>query len=135
MRKSRRVTRLDFFAYKGDIVIEGARLGNCLLLMGLHADSIRRTETIAKSKNVGLELKEMIRNGNMKSVFEDLVEPVPCGRLELLADIMTEADLNDLDLLEEKIYQYGSWLGSKNELGRLLFVRMVFLLNNAKKYR
>jgi hypothetical protein len=77
----------------------------------------------------------MIRNGNMKSVFEELVEPVPCRRLELLVDIMTEADLNDLDLLEEKIYQYGSWLGSKNELGRLLFVRMVFLLNQAKRYR
>jgi hypothetical protein len=63
------------------------------------------------------------------------VEPVPCGRLELLWDIMTEVDLNDLDLLEDKIYQYGSSLSAKNELGRLLFVRMVFLLNNAKKFR
>jgi hypothetical protein len=48
---------------------------------------------------------------------------------------MTEVDLNDLDLLEDKIYQYGSSLSAKNELGRLLFVRMVFLLNNAKKFR
>jgi hypothetical protein len=77
----------------------------------------------------------MIRNGELKSVFEEHVAPASCGRLELLWDILAEADLSNLDLLEEKIYQYGSCLGTKNELGRLLFVRMAFLLNNAKNAR
>lgn len=60
------------------------------------------------------------------------MQTVPRKRLELLWEIAVETDLNDLDLLEEKIYRYGSYLGTKDYLGRLLFVRMVFLLRNAR---
>jgi hypothetical protein len=126
---------LTFLLIKRIVFVGGQVWGIVCRKWELYTDSIRRTKAIAKIENVRLELKEMIRKGDMKSVFEELVEPVPCGRLELLWDIMTEVDLNDLDLLEDKIYQYGSSLSAKNELGRLLFVRMVFLLNNAKKFR
>jgi hypothetical protein len=89
-------------------------------------------KAIAKLDKMGLELKEMIQNGELKSIFEEYIEPAPCRRLELLWDIAVESDLSNLDQMEEMVYQYGSSLGAKNQLGRLLFVRMVFLLSNAK---
>ncbi len=87
---------------------------------------------IAKLEDMGCEIKERIKNGELESVFEGHVQPVPRKRLELLWEIVAEADLDNLDLLEEKIYRYGSYLGAKDHLGRLLFVRMVLLLRNAR---
>ncbi len=43
-----------------------------------------------------------------------------------------ETDLNNLEELEEKIFAYGSCLGMKDRIGRLLFARMVVVLRKAQ---
>ena len=50
----------------------------------------------------------------------------------ILWEILFETDLNDYRQMEEKIYAYGSRLATRNELGRLLFTRMVTVLRNAQ---
>ena len=53
-------------------------------------------------------------------------------RIRLLWKIFVETDLNDIEELEEEIYEYGSFLGEKDQLGRRLFLRMVHLLQKLK---
>jgi hypothetical protein len=48
---------------------------------------------------------------------------------------MMEADLNDLNQLEEKIYLYGKSLGTKDVFGRILFTRMAMILRSAQNVR
>ena len=56
------------------------------------------------------------------------MEQIPRKRLVLLWEIAMETDWNDSNLLEERIYRYGSFLGAGDRLGRLVFVRMAQLL-------
>lgn len=67
---------------------------------------------------------ELINKGKIGSV--------PVKRLILLWEIFVEIDLQDIELMEEKIYQYGSYLEEKDYLGRIIFMRMEYLLRMAK---
>lgn len=53
-------------------------------------------------------------------------------RIRLLWKIFVETDLNDIEELEEEIYEYGSFLGEKDQLGRRIFLRMVCILQMVK---
>ena len=53
-------------------------------------------------------------------------------RIRLLWKIIVETDLNDIEELEEEIYEYGSFLGEKDQLGRRIFLRMVCILQMVK---
>lgn len=87
---------------------------------------------IAKKEDIGQFIKDSLQRGESKVVFEEFIEPVPIKRLQLLWEILMEADLNEFGNLEEKIYAYGSCLGTKDKLGRLFFTRMVILLRKAQ---
>lgn len=67
---------------------------------------------------------DLINNGKIGSI--------PVKRLILLWEIFVEIDLQDIELMEEKIYQYGSYLEEKDYLGRIVFMRMEYLLRMAK---
>lgn len=74
---------------------------------------------------------------NMFHVANELINKgkigsVPVKRLVLLWEIFVETDLQDIELMEEKIYQYGSYLEEKDYLGRIIFMRMEYLLRMAK---
>ena len=58
-----------------------------------------------KLNNVYQAMAGEIASGNWESVFENLTEKVPAERLSLLWEILVEADLNDLESMEEKIGQ------------------------------
>lgn len=87
---------------------------------------------IRKEKEVGQSITEAFQNDDYKKIFNEIIETVPPKRLQLLWEIMVEADLNNLEHLEEKIFAYGSCLGMKDWLGRLLFARMVVMLRKAQ---
>lgn len=53
-------------------------------------------------------------------------------RIRLLWKIFVETDLNDIEELEKEIYEYGSYLGEKDLLGRRIFLRMVRILQMVK---
>ncbi len=53
-------------------------------------------------------------------------------RIRLLWKIFVETDLNDVEELEKEIYEYGSYLGEKDLLGRRIFLRMVCILQMVK---
>ena len=53
-------------------------------------------------------------------------------RIRLLWKIFVETDLNDIEELEKEIYEYGSYLGEKDILGRRIFLRMVCILQMVK---
>jgi hypothetical protein len=77
-------------------------------------------------------MRDSIANGEWDVVFNSLAKQTPPSRISLLWDIMMETDLNDLNLLEEKIYLYGKSLSAKDLFGRIVFTRMAMVLHNAQ---
>ncbi len=67
---------------------------------------------------------DLINNGKIGSI--------PVKRFVLLWEIFVEIDLQDLERMEDRIYQYGSCLEEKDYLGRIIFMRMEYLLRMAK---
>jgi hypothetical protein len=81
---------------------------------------------------VNQAIQENIANGEWVTVFTSLAQQAPSSRIALLWDILMETDLNDLNLLEEKIYLYGKSLSAKDSFGRIIFTRMAMILRNAQ---
>lgn len=92
----------------------------------------RRMKSIAKEKIIGEKIKESLRNGDWKTVLDEFAGHVSNRQMLILWEILFEADLEDYQQLEEKIYAYGSCLATKDVLGRLLFTRMVTVLRKAQ---
>ena len=58
-----------------------------------------------------------------------LLEACETERMMLLWQILFETDIRDKDLLEERIYHYGSLLTDEDKFERELFVCLVTLLD------
>ena len=85
-------------------------------------------KTITKENEVREQYRKYVSQGEWETFFEEAIIPMPEERRRMLWDILMESDLDDYEQLEDKIYAYGSRLGAKDHLGRLLFVRMVLIL-------
>ena len=85
-------------------------------------------KTITKEEYVMEQYRQYVSQGEWDTFFEEAIIPIPEDRRRMLWDIMMESDLDDYKKLEDKVYAYGSRLGAKDHLGRLLFVRMVLIL-------
>jgi hypothetical protein len=58
----------------------------------------------------------------------DIIHKCDSAKLSLLWEIFFETGIHDLELLEQRIYAYGSELKEKDLLGREVFIALVFLL-------
>lgn len=58
-----------------------------------------------------------------------LMQECDVGKIMMLWEILFEIDVRDKELLEEKIYKYGSNLQEKDNFGREVFVCLVTLLD------
>lgn len=54
-------------------------------------------------------------------------------KVALLWEILFELDFRDAKQLEEKVYQYGSYLKESDYLGRRIFLRLMELLQVLKE--
>ena len=64
--------------------------------------------------------------------LSDSIRQCDSEKLRLLWEIFFETGINDLELLERRIYAYGSELKEKDLLGREVFIALVFLLQQMK---
>ena len=62
----------------------------------------------------------------------DIIRKCDSVKLRLLWEIFFETGIHDLELLEQRIYAYGSELKEKDLLGREVFIVLVFLLQQMK---
>jgi len=58
-----------------------------------------------------------------------IIQECNITKLMLLWQILFETDIRDKELLEERVYHYGSLLQQKDAFGRELFVCLVTLLD------
>ena len=79
------------------------------------------------------ELKERVLHGGVEDVLLDILDDIPEEPALVLWQILIEIDTKDYEQIKEKIYLYGSLLGSKDVLGRHLFVRMIEMLRMCRK--
>ncbi len=62
----------------------------------------------------------------------DIIHNCDSAKLRLLWEIFFETGIHDLELLEQRVYAYGSQLKEKDLLGREVFIALVFLLQQMK---
>ena len=62
----------------------------------------------------------------------DIIHNCDSAKLRLLWEIFFETGIQDLELLEQRVYAYGSQLKEKDLLGREVFIALVFLLQQMK---
>ena len=66
------------------------------------------------------------------NVLKDLIWSCESPKGKLLREIFFETGTEEVDLLEERIYQYGSLLEEQDYVGREIFIGMVALLEELK---
>ena len=89
-------------------------------------------KTITKDERLKEQYKLSASQGDWKSMFEESIDSIPLERRRLLWEIFMEADWGDKERMEDMIYAYGSQLGSKDHLGRWLFVRMATMVRQIR---
>lgn len=62
----------------------------------------------------------------------DIIHQCDSVKMRLLWEIFFETGIHDLELLEERIYAYGSQLKEKDVLGREVFIVLVSILHQIK---
>ncbi len=62
----------------------------------------------------------------------DMIHKCDSAKLRLLWEILFETGIHDLELLEQRIYAYGSELKEKDLLGREVFLVLVSILQQIK---
>ena len=66
------------------------------------------------------------------NILKDLIWNCDSPKLKLLWEILFETGLNEVDLLEERVYQYGSMVREQDYIDREIFMGMISLLNTVK---
>ncbi len=87
------------------------------------------TKDICIAKHICRMLAEEKYQEEVADVMRECQSPKIC----LLWKIFFETGIQDTNLLEERIYQYGSLVKQHDYFSRELFVEMVSLLNHLKK--
>lgn len=95
--------------------------------------NIERGDRYTKDTCIAKHIHRMLVEENHQEELEILMRECEAPKLRLLWEIFFETGIRDTELLEERIYQYGSMVKQQDYFGRELFVGMVSLLNYLKR--
>lgn len=79
--------------------------------------------------SVAKYLYKILTDPTMIEKKETLLEACPKGRIFLLWQILYETEVEDVELLKERIYAFGSKLREEDYWGREVFLCLVAFLN------
>lgn len=74
----------------------------------------------------------MLTKEEYREELEEMLLGCESPKARLLWEIFFETEIGDVELLETRIYRYGTMLKAEDYLARELFVGMVSLLNQLK---
>ena len=67
------------------------------------------------------------------NVLKDLIWSCESPKGKVLREIFFETGTEEVDLLEERVYQYGSLLEEQDYIGREIFLGMIALVTELKR--
>lgn len=80
-------------------------------------------------------LHKMLTEEGHREELEEFLLGCESPKTMLLWEILFETRIQDIELLEHRIYKYGSMVKEHDYLGREIFVAMVSLLKQLKSKR
>lgn len=95
--------------------------------------NFERGDSYTKDTCIAKRIHRMLVEENHQDELENFMRECESPRIRLLWEIFFETGIRDTELLEERIYQYGSMVKQQDYFGRELFVGMVSLLNYLKR--
>lgn len=67
------------------------------------------------------------------NVLRDLIWKCDSPKVKVLREIFFETGIEEVELLEERVYQYGSLIREQDYIGRKIFLGMITLLKEMKQ--
>lgn len=90
-------------------------------------------ECVTKDTCVAKHIYGMLQEEEHRDGMRELMLGCDSPKVKLLWEIFFEIDMQNVELLEEHIYRYGSMVKEHDYFGRDLFIIMVALLHHLKR--
>ncbi len=90
------------------------------------------SEYITADVTIAEYLQKIIIGRESSEEPGDIIYKCDSVKLRMLWEIFFDTEIHDVDLLEERIYAFGSKLREKDLLGREVFVALVGILEELK---
>ena len=94
--------------------------------------SLRGDVIITTDTTIAQYLHEILIGNESSEELGEVIHKCDSAKLKILWQIFFETGIHDLELLEERIYTYGSSLKEKDLLGREVFLALVSILQQMK---
>ena len=92
-----------------------------------------RSEYYTKRTCIAKGIYDILAEERCSDGWEDLIRSCESPKMQLLWEIFFDTGMDELALLEERVYQYGSMVKEQDVLSREIFLGMVTLLGQMKK--
>ena len=94
--------------------------------------SLRGEVSITTDTTIAQYLHEILMGNQSSEELGEAIHKCDSVKLKILWQIFFETGIHDLELMEERIYAYGSSLKEKDLLGREVFLALVSMLQQMK---
>lgn len=94
--------------------------------------SLRGDVTITTDTTIAQYMREIFMGNQSSEELSDMIHNCDSAKVRILWDIFFETGIHDLELLEERIYAYGSELQERDLLGREVFLALISILQQIK---
>lgn len=88
---------------------------------------------ITKETSIGKCLRDILVDDPGPNPLRRLIWSCDSPRIRVLWEILFDTGMDEVDLLEERIYKYGSMVKEQDLVGREVFLGMITLLEELKK--
>ena len=86
-----------------------------------------------KNNSIAMNLKHILANNPGPNDLRKLIWSCDSPKLKLIWEILFETGMDEVELLEERVYQYGGMIKEQDYVGREIFLGLISLVDNIKK--
>ena len=94
---------------------------------------VERSEEFTKNTCIAQCLYDILADDPEPNVLKDLIWSSESPKCKILREIFFETGIEEVALLEDRIYQYGSMIKEQDYISREIFLGMIALLGQLKK--
>jgi len=93
----------------------------------------REEECYTKNNSIAMNLNQILVNNPGPNDLRKLIWSCDSPKLKLIWEILFETGMDEVELLEERVYQYGGMIKEQDYISREIFLGLISLVENMKK--
>ncbi|MGN1157912.1 MAG: hypothetical protein ACI4TK_17180 [Agathobacter sp.] len=92
-----------------------------------------RRKWFTKETSIAKCLKSILVDESESNRLEKMIRSCDCPKIKILWEILFDTGMEEVALLEDRIYHFGSMIKEQDYLAREIFLGMISLLKEIKK--